>query len=210
MIRSVTYSFFAAMVMSAPLTAQADPVIPVCDIVDEQDIYWEAAGETVTLRTELRTGAQPYPDGHFFLIMSDGQEIFVGEGTKFLDDYPPEDVPSCQDHLEAAQRPILDSLEGTSISHWNFEFKTYRDVDAVYAAPCTHDNERGKVSCDNVQQFIEEYALGSDVITQPDVAAKLREQNAPLLAVPYSTYGWNVVAIDRENGEVYHLFYSGC
>jgi len=224
--------FICLLAPALPAAAQTASPIPACDIIDEQVLNWEALGETVTLRTKLQGEEGYLPGAEFTMVLSDETEVELGSGGKFIDDFDPQDPPGCADHLEAATRPILNSVTGDGAFYYSGNFRSMIELDtALHKAEFCKSNNLDYYQTGNGKKYVTEVEKSGSWESQfltcgpildriamgggtPDTSAKdyrrLLAQNAPLIEVPYSTYGVEIFALDRENLKLYKLITSGC
>ncbi len=231
MIKRHFLSLAAVFLMTSSIAALDNPVLHACDLMDEQTLRWDALGKDVTLRTELKgeTGSVPFAD---FYMTIEGREIHLGQGGKFIDDFDPANTPSCEDHLEAAIKPILKSISHEGVFFNSRNFRTMHELDsALHQAEFCNTPPIPYYESEDVKAYLTEFrktdnweaaflscgpildiiALESSQLqTTAKQYQKLLAQDAPLIAVPYSTYGVDVLAIDVENYTTHNLFASGC
>ena len=202
--------------------AQAEE-LPACQLMDEQQVMITAMDDVGTLKTQLSGEAGLLPNASFSLLLSDGREIYLGEGGKFTE----EPGADCDDHLREATMPIINSLKGDGVFFDNQEIVDMRSFDKLLNnCPVTDMTppdylqttfEKAKeasswqsefLQCEPVYMMME---MGIDFSkTDIDTFNRLLKNNAPLVAVPYSVYGWEIKALDLETGRAIDLFTSGC
>lgn len=191
--------------------AQSDYVLPACDLTIEKTVHWKAAQHDVTLRVEIKGESGSLPSGNSYLTFSDGTEIHLGEGGKYLDDFTADNVPTCEDHLKVLMSPILESMKPVPPAG-DSEIRTMGEMAKILTlAENCQDEDRyvfGHLHCQDVKWTAENYREYSEISSED--FDRLVGQNAPLITVPYSTYGTDFYAVDIQNKKLYSMTYSGC
>ena len=221
----------AAAVLTAGLsqTAQAESGWPVCDYTDTQTVTWAGIGEDVIVRTEITSDGEDYPRGKVFLTFEDGQEIPVGDGGKYVD----EAGIGCDVQAAEANAELIDSIQ-TGVDLYGTSFTRLRDFDAALQKVeyCdTGENmdfyktgpgaeyvtvlRKGDswasayADCSAIMRNAVEMSENINMLDKK-VYDDLVANDALLITVPYSSYGVDIVVLDRTNGKIHTLFYSGC
>jgi len=199
--------------MMSPAQAQSDFVLPACDLVDEETLYWETIGEDVTLRIELKGESGALPWGITYLTFQDGEEVILGEGGKYIDDFTADNVPTCEDHLRVAKDPVLTSIRQSSPTYiWGVPLKSMSDVEKALelSKTCQEDDPQltPMIDCRDILQFAKDFQSQNEI--DPEVYKNLIDQIAPIIQVPYSTYGVDIYAYDQTARKFHKISYSGC
>jgi len=221
---SILFCLTALSSLLSGMSAAADDAATSdCVLTDQQSVYAVAMDQQVTLITEMSGEAGLLPGADFKLVLSDGQTIDLGSGGKFID----QDGMPCDMHLKEATSPITNSLGGQGVFFDSQEIVDMRSfdkllrtckpmekpaddwmVDVFEKSREARSWQSNYLNCEPIVWMME---MGADFSkTDIDTFDRLLSVNAPLIAVPYSAYGWNIMALDLENAKAVELFYSGC
>jgi len=200
----------------SPAAAQDLPSLPACNIVDEETVFWQAIGETVKLRIELKGDAGTLPRGKSYLTFEDGKEIFLGEGGKYIDDFDRENPPNCAKYLAVAKSPVMSSLQGNPLNMMGIELRSVNDIDKALrmAEECAEDMtselemQSRLYRCNDLKVFADDIREMNELSAESFSA--LISKKAPLIEVPYSTYGVDILAFDPDKRTLHKVSYSGC
>lgn len=207
MVGKLTGLLFATAISVAGASAQSAAGLYSCSMDDRRSVYWEAIGETVTLRSEL-FGYQTFlPEGRQSLIFSDGYELLIGLGGKYIDEVNLGSVPSCDEYLAASNGATLASLsEPVARDVAPFDDMAELDTERPRAEACDANadmyTQHGGLFCEQWDE------LNRNFHGQEDQYRKLVSQRAPIIAVPYSTGGVDYLAFDSTGRTIHPLFYS--
>jgi len=187
-----------------------------CDITDERAVEWVAIGQKVTLKTTInRTAEHDFPTGRLLIILEDGTEIDLGQGSKYFDDGPIEDLIDCQKHLSSAVGATLASLSGNGDYHptlkslWdNMEYG--KDCVDAQGQPKDKDN----ASIFECQQAFYLHELFTRERPHSELSDQelttLRDSGAPLITITRSGYYSETAVYDANANKIHVLYSDGC
>ena len=170
-----------------------------CQAEMSETVAWDAAGITVRVEARLSPGEDTWPRLERMIHLPDGRKIDLGGGGKMNEE--PQD---CGDYLVGAIGPTLQSLEAGPHG-----WRTTDDVfDTLWhakscALPDNWDpRDPGQVACRDAKALADGMSI--------DLAQRWGLAGQPLLAVPYSAYGVDVMAVDMDTLQLTALGFDGC
>ena len=207
-VLSVIFAFAGAEAVTAQDTLPSDFS---CDISDEQTVYWAAMSQAVTLRTQLKTHDDSFPVGFMTLVLENGTEVDLGQGSKYLDDAPEAELRDCEILLEIAKADTLDSLSRkarfpTLTSLWAF---------SAMGQDCMDD---ANLPDDGPSQQCQEAASIHEIFMETSSETpmnykqfnRLRDSGAPLITVRRSTYYSETYVYDPQTNKLHNVLTEGC
>jgi len=200
-------------------TAKADQEL--CNLSDARQIYWQALGETVTLRTQVTQDGPYLPSAKLEIEFSDGTILDLGGGTKYYDDYMADNAPTCAHILAKATNMTVASLNNDpslmmpELYEMEFfvEYRSMSDLrtDLIFAANCNKDDEIHETAYDcEKAQYVAERIAENDQNLPKHVFDRLVNENAPIIMVTGSTYFSSIMVYDRRKNSLHELYYDGC
>lgn len=213
-MRSFYYVVFGLLSLSSAGAGNAQETALAdfnCNITDEQTVYWVAMSQAVTLRTQIKHDREVYPSGFMTLILEDGTEIDLGQGSKYIDDAPYDEFSDCKKHLQIAKTDTLDSLSGkarfsTVESLWAY---SAMGQDCMDGANLTKDGPS-----ENCQQAasVHEAFMEASIDSSMDFVQfkRLRDSRAPLITVRRSTYYSETFVYDAQTNTLHNVLTEGC
>ncbi|MEM6411858.1 MAG: hypothetical protein AAF683_10030 [Pseudomonadota bacterium] len=195
---------FSAITMAFGGVAQTPAELYSCSMDSRQSIYWQAIGETVTLRSELFGHETFPPEGRQSIIFSDGHEVVIGEGDKYIDDATSAVFPTCEEYLLASNGATISSLNSPAPATGDITFlaQARPSAKACDASAGRYDRHGG-LFCEQWDEIEANFANDQQLYD------RLVAQRAPIIAVPYSTAGVDYLVYDHIERAVHPLFYAG-
>jgi len=221
MFKKYVIGVIAVLGISGNATAwePSDYVLPVCNLETSDYVYWDALGENVVLHTKMSTEEGGLPSARLTLEMADGEKVDLGGGGKYFDDFAPDDVPSCAEHMAAAKNLTLSSLDPQFKSPEVIGFQltaTYRSMSEIQAdvrnaGQCDMDAEdhQERYACEAHKYLVEKIQENERQVPKTEFD-RFVSINAPVLEITYSTYGNETFAFDPKTRKLVALFYDGC
>ena len=232
---SILSALFLSLFMSAQAHANSQASYQACDMTVQEDVYWDAIGETVTLHFTMTGDGQYFPTGTVHMEFSDKQKILLTEGGKYVDDA--EDI-GCAVQIESVKSSLIGNLSGTYKSYYAQEsVSTMGEVAALLAdeAFCakeinpyttewlaeTNGRESNLSKIENSNVWYSQYMQCNPIVEnisfrsgKPDgmnleTFNRLVADNAPLIDIPYA-YGADTHVFDRETRKLILFSTSGC
>lgn len=209
-----------------------------CELSIEEDVYWAVMDETVTLQFTMKGDGHHFPEGNVTMIFSDGHEMEIARGGKYIDDA--EDI-GCTAQVEFVKSSIVGNLSGKYKSWiYEHELSTLQDAEALFTdeAFCSRtilpytetwlhessNGERGETRLTKIEnssiwqtQFLncnpvlENISFIYEAPSGMDIETynRLLKQNAPFIDIPYA-YGSDTFVFDKENYALIPFSNSGC
>lgn len=208
--------------------AQADP--QDCDVTYQDDVIWPAAGETVTLRYEVKRNDAGYIDHNVFMGFADGFDLKLPMGLMCLDQARP-----CQEIALELHSTLKESFNDKPV-YVGREVSTMGEFAALLAdesfcaqelnpyAAESYASEAGQAKLTRIEKsdlwqseflschpVLENITFEDGAVTgmTKDRFWQLAAENAPILDVPYA-YGAESYVYDAQTRELIPLFSSGC
>ena len=206
-----------------------------CDISVQEDVYWDAIDETVTLHFTMAGDGEYFPSGTVHMEFADKQKMLLAEGGKYVDDA--EDI-GCAVQIESVKSSLIGNLSGKYKSYYAQEsVSTMGEVAALLAdeAFCSQEinpyttewlaetngrkSNLSKIKNSNVwySQYMQCNPIAENISFrngEPDgmnleTFKRLVADNAPLIDIPYA-YGADTHVFDRETRKLIIFSTSGC
>ncbi|MEO1406908.1 MAG: hypothetical protein AAFV54_10520 [Pseudomonadota bacterium] len=198
----------SAIMMAHGAAAQTAAELYSCSVDQRQAVYWQAIGETVTLRGELFGYETFPPEGRQSLIFADGYEVVIGEGGKYIDNSVRDLAPSCAEYLMASIDPTLASMSNSS-SRGSAGFSDMAALDAARASSAACSDQTGRYA-KHGGLFCEQWSdLDTNFDGRDALYDRLVDERAPIIVVPYSTQGVDYLAYDPSERTFHPLFFAG-
>lgn len=234
---SARFTYIVMAFFSLFLSTGAHAAYQACEVSTQEDVYWAAIDETITLHFTMKGDGENFLTGKVHIELSDKSKTFIGD----IGGYNPHDElqnSDCETEIEYAKESFSGNLSGKykSIFAEN-EVTTMGDIaallkdEAFCSKPAnphskkwlTEENGRGTnlskikdsqvwhsgfLTCNPIISEIG-FTYGEPAGMKLDVFNRLVAQNAPLIDVPYA-YGSETFVFDRENLKLIYFSYSGC
>ena len=235
MFTRVTYIIMAFI--SLCISTGAHAANKACDVSVQEDIYWAAMDETVTLHFSytIKGDGESEPTSKVHMEFSDKSKILLDENGRYIADA--EDY-GCEAQISTVKRQLIGNLSGKYKSLYaGTPVATMREVATLLEddAFCAQDinpyvtqwlakEHKGESNLSKIRQsniwhsqhltcnpILETVVFldGAPGGMTIDTFNRLLAQDAPLIDVPYA-YGATTYAFDRETRKLIPFSESGC